>query len=187
MKFRPTTIFNGATFQVPERIQRIDTDNTHGWQVRYGRGSAPTTMYSDFTNDGSGAEAALQLAMTALHKRINRLPAPTGLRTQPMTRKTTDLPVGISGPTLRNGNKAGKTPYYCYQVSIPLVAGGSTTKSVYIGTVNTTNVDREEAALASALDLRAHAEKKLRAAKTKAKRAAAAQTFVRNSKVRRSA
>lgn len=179
MKFRRTVIFTGAIFQVPERIQRIDTDNTHGWQVRYGRGDEPTEMYSDFTNDGSGAVAALQLAIAALHRRIRNLPAPTGLRTQPMARKTTDLPVGISGPALRNANKAGKTPYYCYQVSVPLVSGGSTTKSVYIGTVNTSNAEREHAALAKAAELRAVAEAKIRVAKTKAKRAAAVQALAR--------
>lgn len=179
MKFRATKIFSGAIFQVPERIQRIDTDNTHGWQVRYGRGDEPTEMFSDFTNDGSGAEASLELAIVALHKRIKELPSPSGLRTQPMVRKTSELPVGVSGPTLRNGNNPRKTPYYCYQVSMPLIAGGSTTKSVYIGTENTSNAEREAAALARAIRFRAEAEAKIRVEKTKAKRAAAAQVFDR--------
>lgn len=173
MKFRVTKTFTGKKFRIPERIQRIDSEGTHGWQVRYGRGTAPTEMFSDFTSDGSGAADALGRAIAALHKRIKKMPAPTGLRTQPMTRKSTDLPVGISGPALRNANADGKTPYYCYQVSVPLVSGGSTTKSVYIGTVNTFSTEREEAALAKALRIRTSAAKKVQLARTKAKRAAA--------------
>jgi hypothetical protein len=179
MKFRVQKTFVGEKFRVPERIQRIDTDSTHGWQLRYGRGSVRTEMFSDFTTDGTGAAAALDLAIKALHRRIRTLPAPTGLRAEPMKRKTSGLPVGISGPALRNHNKQGKTPYYCFQVSLPLASGGSTTRTVYIGTIRTYDAEREEAALAKAVAIRKEAEEKVHVAKTRAKRADAAATLSR--------
>jgi hypothetical protein len=177
MRIREVGIFTGATFQVPEHIQRIDTRATHGWQVRYGSKEERTKIFSDFTNDGSGADASLKRAVTELHKRIKRLQAPTGLRTKPATRKTTELPPGISGPALRSSNSPGRTPYYCYQVSIPLPSGGNTTKAVYIGTENTKTHERETAALAKAIEIREQAARKYELAATKAKRAAAAQTL----------
>ena len=42
MKFRTVRIFDGSEHQVPERIQRLDSRNTHGWQLRYGRGKEKT-------------------------------------------------------------------------------------------------------------------------------------------------
>ena len=177
MQFREVAIFTGATFQVPERIQRIDTRATHGWQVRYGSKEERTKILSDFTNDGSGADASLKKAVAELHKRIKRLPAPTGLRTKPATRKTTKLPPGISGPALRSTNSPGRTPYYCYQVSVPLPNGGNTTKAVYIGTENTKTRERDTAALAKAIEIRDQATRKYELAATRAKRAAAAETL----------
>ena len=53
MKTRKVTIYSGKTFTVPQGIQRIDTTSTHGWQVRY----AGTKLFSDHSNDGSGAKA----------------------------------------------------------------------------------------------------------------------------------
>ena len=73
MRLRSVTIFCGLQFLVPEYIQRIDTKNTHGWQLRYGRvADEPTKMFSDFTNDGSGAAKALELATAELNSRIDR-------------------------------------------------------------------------------------------------------------------
>lgn len=173
MNHRTVKIFSGATFQVPERIQRLDSRATHGWQLRYGRGKTETEMFSDFSNDGSGAEESLRLAVAALHKRIERLPAPNGLKTQPASWKTTDLPVGVSGPIERN-RKAGKTSYFAFQVSVPRIDGGSTTKSVYIGTANTATPEREEQAKEKAIAIRAEAVRKFEGAKTKDKREKAA-------------
>ena len=175
MKLRSVTIFTGAKFKVPERIQRIDTRATHGWQLRYGRPDSATEMFSVFTNDGTGAEASLEKAVSALHKRIKKLPAPTGLRRKPLSSKTNDLPAGISGPTLRGASSPGRTPYYCYQVSVPRANGSSTTKAFYIGTERTANQERADAALAKAVEYREQAVKKYESARTRTKRAIASE------------
>jgi phosphoglycolate phosphatase len=73
MKFREIVIFSGATFQVPQCIQRIDHRATHGWQLRYGG----TKLFSDHSADGSGAAQALEKATKELLKRIAVLPAPS--------------------------------------------------------------------------------------------------------------
>ena len=169
MKFRKVTIFDGSVHQAPERIQRLDSQKTHGWQLRYGRGKEKTDMFSDFTSDGSGAAASLAKAVEALKQRINQLPAPNGFRSTSTIRKTTDLPVGVSGPQERL--RKGKTiPYYSFQVSIPLPSGGSTNKSVYIGTATTINDERIESARVKAIAIREHAVRNAEAAKTAAKR-----------------
>jgi hypothetical protein len=132
-------------------------------------------MFSDFTADGTGAGKALELAIAALHKRVRRLVAPSGLRVKTSAGKATDLPAGISGPTLRDLDKRGKTPYYCYQVSVPIFGKGSTNKAFYIGTEKTANATRRDAALAKAINFRDEAVKKYETAATKAKRAATAE------------
>jgi len=171
MKFRKVKIFTRATFRVPERIQRIDNGATHGWQLRYGVGK--TEMFSDFSNDGSGAAAALERAVKALARRIRKLPAPSGLRSEPASRKSSNLPVGVSGPVER-WREGRNVPSYSFLVSVPRPEGGSTTRSVYIGTANTMTRKREKEALAKAIEIRQKVERKYRAAKTKAKRADAA-------------
>ena len=171
MKLRTVKIFSGLQFQVPEHIQRIDTRNTHGWQLRYGRAAEePTKMFSDFTNDGSGAEQALELAIAELNTRIGQISAPSGLRFNPNSNKTSDLPAGVSGPTLRSANKPGRTPYYSYQVSVPRFGKSSTTKSFYIGTVNTADEKRSDVALLRAIEFRDAAAISYETAKTNAKR-----------------
>jgi hypothetical protein len=177
MGTRKVTIFSGDVFQVPASVQRIDTRATHGWQVRYGSREDRTKIFSDHTNDGTGAAASLERAVVELHRRIKRLPAPTGLRRQIHANKTSELPPGISGPALRNGNTPGKTPYYCFQVSVPLPNGGNTTKAVYIGTERTRSDEREAAALEKAILIREQAVKKYEQAATRAKRADAAETL----------
>src|SRR5262245_1586825 len=97
MKFRDGVIFNGKKFKVPQGIQRIDTRATHGWQVRYGG----TKLFSDHTPDGSGAKASLEKATQELLKRIAKLPAPSLLQRRPSESKGNNLPVGISGPIVR--------------------------------------------------------------------------------------
>lgn len=167
-------------FQVPEHIQRIDTKNTHGWQLRYGRAAEePTKMFSDFTSDGSGAAKALELAITELNIRIVQIDAPSGLRFNPNANKTSDLPAGVSGPTLRNASKTGRTPYYVYQVSVPRFGLSSTTKSFYIGTVNTADEKRSEAALVKAIEFRDASAASYETAKTNAKRQAVGKARAR--------
>ena len=165
MKLRDVIVFN-ETYQVPERVQRIDSKRTHGWQLRYG----PTKMFSDHSNDGSGALASLTEAVTELHRRIDKIPAPSGLRADIAARKSTDLPVGISrpAPRLRKGRKAYE---HVFMVSVPRGEERSTNKSVYIGTDNSLTAEREAEALAKAIGIRDKAAREHRALKTKAKRA----------------
>jgi hypothetical protein len=79
VKVRDVVIFTGKRFTVPQGIQRIDHQATHGWQLRYGG----TKLFSDHTPDGSGAGTALADATRELLKRIARLPAPSKLQPEP--------------------------------------------------------------------------------------------------------
>ncbi len=166
MNYREVEIFSGHRFQVPEHIQRLDSKNNRGWQLRYGK----WLSFSDGTTDGSGAAAALALAIDELHRRIQRLPAPTGLRQEASANKSSDLPVGISGP-IRSVRKNRRVAEYNFGITIPRFGDKPTTGHVYIGTDNTITDERYEEALAKAIDMRAKAEKAFQAAATIAKRA----------------
>jgi hypothetical protein len=133
MEFRDKKIFTGQVFQVPNHIERVDSNGGHAWQVRYGR---PWKSFSDGSSDGTGADRALREAIDELAKRINRLPAPTGARLEPLQSKRSGLPVGISGPIARYQKKM-KVPYYELQVTWPVVGGKPKNSKVYIGTENT--------------------------------------------------
>lgn len=167
MKHRQVVIFSGQRFKVPEHIQRLDSKRNRGWQLRYGR----WTSFSDHSADGSGAKAALAAAIEELRKRVNRLPAPTGLRREANPSKNNDLPVGISGP-IRRTRKGRTVAEYNFGVTVPRFGYKPTNASVYIGTENTMTEERYEEALAKAIEIRARAERAYRAAATKAKRAA---------------
>jgi hypothetical protein len=168
MKFRDVVIFNGTQFTVPQGIQRIDTRATHGWQVRYGG----TKLFSDHTRDGSGAAASLDRAKKELAQRIAKMPAPSLLQKRPSESKTSDLPVGISGPIVRR--REGSAVRSCsLSVLLPRYGQAPRCSSVYIGTENTYTVERYLAALEKAVALRQAAEAVYEAAATKAKRAGA--------------
>ena len=168
MKFRPVVIFTGKRFRVPQGIQRIDVRSTHGWQLRYGG----TKFFKDGSPDGRGAAAALARAKEELLLRINRLPAPSLLQTAPSQHKTSDLPVGISGPIVRL--RPGAKVHYCsLSVLLPQFGGKPRRSSIYIGTENTYTVERYLAAVAKAVALRQKAEKAYQRDATRAKRAQA--------------
>ena len=99
MKPPKTGIFNGETHEVPQCIQRIDHRATHGWQLRYGG----TRLFSD---GELGSALSLQKATRELLKRIAVLPAPSTLQREPSQNKSSDLPVGISGPVVRQRAKS---------------------------------------------------------------------------------
>ena len=167
MKVRKVTLFNGRRFTIPQGIQRIDHRATHGWQLRYGG----TRLFSDGNSDGSGARASLARAVLELHARIARLPAPSRLQRAPNENKTSDLPVGISGPLVRL--RAGATVRECsLSVSLPLYGQPPRRRSIYIGTENTYTAQRFKRALARAITLRDEAELAYRQDATRAKRAA---------------
>lgn len=166
MKFRDVLIPDtGEQFAVPQGIQRIDHLSTHGWQLRYSGG---TKLFSD--NEYGGSGGALAAASSELLRRIARLPAPSGLQREPNYSKTSQLPVGISGPLLRT--RARSQARYCVlSVAIPRFGQKPRRASVYIGSENTYTEQRYEAALAKALVLRDKAEKAYQRAATLAKRA----------------
>jgi len=165
MKVRDVVIFTGKRFVVPQGIQRIDHLATHGWQLRYGG----TKLFSDHTPDGSGAPAALVQATKELLNRIAKLPAPSKLQREPSENKTSDLPVGISGPVVRQRTRVRDCSL---SVSLPRFGDSPRRRSVYIGTENTYTIERYRLALAKAIQLRENAEAAYQRAATKAKRAA---------------
>ena len=167
MKVRDVVIFTGQHFTVPQGIQRIDHRATHGWQLRYGG----TKLFSDHTPDGSGAPDALVQATRELLKRIAKLPAPSRLQREPSENKTSDLPVGISGPIVRQRSRS-KVRDCSLSVSLPRFGDLPRRRSVYIGTENTYSIARYKLALAKAIALREQAEAAYQRAATKAKRAA---------------
>ena len=172
MKVREIVIFSGEHFTVPQGIQRIDHRATHGWQLRYGG----TKLFSDHTPDGSGAATALAQATRELLHRIAKLPAPSKLQRQPNENKTTDLPVGISGPIVRL-RKGAKVRDCSLSVNLPKFGDSPRRRSIYIGTENTYTVEKYQQALAKAIALREQAEASYQRAATRAKRIAA-EAFV---------
>lgn len=167
MKFRVVTIFSGKRFRVPQSIQRIDHKATHGWQLRYGG----TKLYSDHSNDGSGAAAALKAAVAELRRRIEKLPAPTGLQKAASANKTSELPVGISGPLVRRRPGSALRESH-FSVSLPRHGQTAQRRTVYIGTENTYTVERYWAALERAIELRRKAERAYQRDATRAMREA---------------
>ena len=113
---------------------------------------------------------ALEKAIAELKRRTAKLPAPTRLQSGPSRHKGSDLPVGISGPVVRQ--RKGSSVRDCsLSVSLPRFAGKPQRRSVYIGTENTYSVERYQAALAKAIALRAEAEAQYREAETRSRRA----------------
>ena len=167
MKLRDVVIFSGARFEVPEGIQRIDHRATHGWQLRYGG----TKLFSDFTPDGSGAARSLGKATRELLARIAKLPAPSKLQKEPSEHKSSDLPVGISGPIVRTRHATGLRDC-SFLVSVPRYGQTPRRRTVYIGTENTYTAEKYHAALARAIEIRREAEEAYQREVTRAKRAA---------------
>ena len=167
MKVREATIYTGEVFQVPQGIQRIDTQATHGWQVRYGG----TQLFSDRLVGSGDPAKSLVLATKELLKRIAAMPAPTKLQPRPSLSKTTDLPVGISGPMMRL-RKGSEVRDISLSVLEPLFGRKPRRRTIYIGTENTYTKQRFKAALGRAIEMRQSAQAKYQLAETRAKRAA---------------
>ena len=166
MKFRTITLPYGTRCRVPEHIQRIDSHSTHGWQLRYG---TPTRFFSYRSHDNKGARAALALAIVELRARVKKLPAPTGLQKRVSAHKQNDLPVGISGPILRQ--RRGSSVQECsFSVNLPRFGQKPLRRSVYIASKNTYTKERYEKALNTAIELRKAAEEEYQKEATAAKR-----------------
>jgi hypothetical protein len=129
-------------------------------------------MFSDHSNDGSGAAESLRLATKELLQRIATLPAPTKLQLKPSASKASQLPVGISGPVVRQ--RHGSLVRDCsLQVLLPRYGQRPRNRNIYIGTENTYTKAKFKAALAKAVEIRREAEEAYRVAETRARRAAA--------------
>lgn len=149
MKFREVTLPDGQRFQVPQGIQRIDSQSTHGWQVRY----QGTKLFSD--GEAADARRALINAISELVARMTSAPAPVTLKQTAGANKTSDLPAGISGPIVRN--RAGRLPSAGLSVLLPRFSGKSEIRSIYIGTPRTYTVNKYLSAVEKGLALRANA------------------------------
>jgi hypothetical protein len=79
------------------------------------------------------------------------------LRTKPQSNKTTDMPVGISGPFVSTGK--GRVMFAELGVVLPVYGQPSRIKKIYIGSVNTYSPERYRAAEARAIELRDQAVK----------------------------
>jgi hypothetical protein len=165
MKTREVVLFTGEKFTVPQGLQRIDSHNTHGWQVRY----QGTKYFGDGSSDGSGARRSFERATRELMARIASLPAPVTLRREPSPRKMNGLPPGISGPILahRNGSRAA---WAVLSVLLPRFGGTAQIKRIYIGTQETYTLTKYRAALKEAKALRAEAIARYETDATRARR-----------------
>ncbi len=175
MEYRTHVIFSGHSFEVPKNIVRLDSNSTHGWQLRYGE----WTLYSDHTDDGSGAAAALKAATAELARRINKLPAPTGLKKVAMAGKANGMPLGVSGPIVRRRDGLRSAQFYL-QVNFPVFSAKPANRSVYIATENTLTPEKYQAALNKAMALRETGVRKFKLATTKAKREQVGASSVSN-------
>jgi len=173
MEFRRRPIFTGQEFDVPTHVVRLDSRKTHGWQLRYGK----WTLFSDHSNDGSGAETALTAATAELARRIAKLPAPNGIKSEAKEGKANDMPVGVSGPITRRRKGHSALQYYL-QVTFPVPGGKPVNRSVYIATENTLTPEKYQLALAKAMATRDTGVRKFKLAATKAKREGAGVSSV---------
>ena len=176
MKTREVTLASGESFTVPQGIQRLDSKTTRGWQVRY-QGT------KNFADGQEGPKKSLDLATRELLRRIARYPAPAGLKRTTSPRKTSALPVGISGPIVIN--KAGSERQSAVlSVLVPRFGQPNQVREIHIGTPATYSKARYREALAKAVQLRQESQEKYEAAATRARRKDA--TEMRRSLVSRS-
>ena len=166
MKQRKVKIYTGKSFTVPQGIQRIDSDSTHGWQVRY----QGTKFFSDGVHES--AANALAEATKELFNRIATMPAPVTLKRAPSPSKTSRLPAGISGPIVVSRSEDGSRSAIL-SVSLPQFGAEAKVRKVHIGTENTYNQRRYREALQVAKALRAEAVATYEAAATQARRKSA--------------
>ena len=166
MKTRTVTLSTGASFSVPQGVQRLDSKSTRGWQVRY-----QGTKY--FPDGEVGPSQALEAATRELLRRIATMPAPVSLRRASNPKKTSGLPVGISGPIVIG--KAGTDAMSAVlSVAVPRFGKVNLTKKVHIGTPSTYTKSRYRQALAKAIEIREQGMAQHEAEATKAKRGQAA-------------
>ncbi len=168
MKFRHIVLFSGERFDVPQCIQRIDHRATHGWQLRY----EGTKLFSDHSNDGSGASASLEAATRELVKRMQSSTTAAVLQRNPSANKSSKLPPGISGPIVRE-RQDGRVRDCSLAVLLPRYGKSPQRRSIYIGTERTFTAAKMDAAVKEAKAMRAEAEAEYAIAGAKSRKAEA--------------
>lgn len=166
MKTRDVTLATGERFTVPQGVQRLDSKSTHGWQVRY----QGTKYFADGT---ASPKKSLDRAVRELFRRVATLPAPVKLKSVRSSRKTSELPVGVSGPIVRA--KADGRQVALFSVVVPRFGQPSEFHEIHIGTPSTYTEARYRAALIKAIALRQDNVAKYEEEATRAKRKAATQ------------
>lgn len=164
MKTREVTLPTGERFTVPQGVQRLDSKSTRGWQVRY----HGTKYFGDGTD---GPKKALDRAVRELFRRVATLPAPTPLKSTPSPRKTSALPVGISGPIVLT--KADSRQVAVLSVVVPRYGQPNEIREIHIGTPSTYTKTRYREAVTKAVLLRQESVAQYEEAATRAMRKAA--------------
>jgi hypothetical protein len=139
MKYRQTSLPDGTQLEVPQRVQRIDSDSTHGWQVR--------CQGTKFFSDGPGADprASLVKAASELLSRMRDTSPESAMRQRNSPRKGSELPVGLSGPIVRE--RPGRARIAELSVVLPQFGTRPRIKSIYIASENTYSLDKFMAAV----------------------------------------
>lgn len=162
MRTREVTLATGERFTVPQGIQRLDSKTTRGWQVRY-----QGTKY--FADGKDEPKKSLEAATRELLRRIASMPAPVALKRAPSPRKTSGLPVGISGPIVVR--RAGSNRQSAVlSVLVPRFGQPNQIREIHIGTPTTYTKARYREALAKAMVLRQESLARYEAAATRARR-----------------
>jgi len=164
MRTREVTLASGERFSVPQGVQRLDSNSTRGWQVRY----QGTKYFADGT---VGPAKSLDRAIKELLRRVATLPAPVPLKTTPSPHKTSNLPVGISGPIVLT--KPDARQMAVLSVVVPRFGRPNQITEIHIGTPSTYTKARYRAALAKAIALRQESTSQYALEATRAKRKAA--------------
>jgi hypothetical protein len=168
MKNRSVKIYNGARFEVPRGLQRIDTRSTHGWQVRY----QGTKFFSDGGPDKAHAQRSFATALKELALRMSTMPVPLSLKRGPSAHKSSDLPPGISGP-IKRPRRGSEVHNVVLAVLLPQFGASPKLKSIYMGSENTYTQKRFKEALKKAKELRAATIEKYEATALKVRKAEA--------------
>lgn len=167
MKTREVTLAGGERFTVPQGIQRLDSHSTRGWQVRY----QGTKYFADGTD---GPKKSLERAARELYRRIATLPAPVKLKRVVSPSKSSGLPVGISGPIVRE--RADGRQVAVLSVVVPRFGQPSELQKIYIGTPSTYTKAAYRAALSKAVQARQEGVARYEEEATRAKRKLARQS-----------
>lgn len=149
MNYRLTHLPDGTRFEVPQGVQRIDSNSTHGWQVR--------CQGTKFFSDGPAADARASLVKAAeeLLHRLRDADAEQALRQTVSPRKGSELPVGLSGPIVRD--RPGRARTAELSVVLPQFGRRPRIKSIYIASENTYSLDKFRIAVARGQALREEA------------------------------